>query len=68
MADTIKADTLKEAMKGALIEVLNERRDLIQDVVVEALEDFALTEAIKDGQGTETVSREYILDILEGKT
>jgi thermostable 8-oxoguanine DNA glycosylase len=63
---SIPEDTLKQAMKEALTETFAEERDLFREVVVEALEDFALAEAIEEGQQTEKVSRERILDTLEG--
>lgn len=53
----ITPDKLKKAMKEALVETLTEHRELIAEVMVEALEDFALTEAIKEGQQTEIFSR-----------
>lgn len=63
---SIPEDTLKQAMKEALTETFAEERDLFREVVVEALEDFALAEAIEEGQQTEKVSRERILDTLKG--
>ena len=63
---SIPEDTLKQAIKEALTETFAEERDLFREVVVEALEDFALAEAIEEGQQTEKVSRERILDTLEG--
>lgn len=62
----IPQDTLKQAMKEALTETFAEQRDLFREVVAEALEDFALTEAIEEGQQTEKVSRGRIFDMLEG--
>ena len=63
---SIPEDTLKQAMKEALTETFAEERDLFREVVVEALEDFAFAEAIEEGQQTEKVSRERILDTLKG--
>lgn len=69
MAQTnIPQDTLKEAMKDALTETFADHRELLRDIVVEALEDFALSEAIKEGEKTERVSRKRIFSVLtEGK-
>jgi len=61
---TITPDELKKAMKEALVETLTEQRELFAGVMVEALEDFALTEAIKEGQQTEFVSRTDIFETL----
>ena len=63
---SIPEDTLKQAMKEALAETFAEQRDLFREVVAEALEDFALAEAIEEGQQTEKVNRQRIFDTLEG--
>jgi hypothetical protein len=63
---SIPQDTLKQAMKEALVETFAEQRDLFREVVAEALEDLALAEAIEEGQQTEKVSRERIFERLEG--
>ena len=53
MAQTnLNEPALKRALKAALVETLQEQRDLLRDVFTEVLEDFALTEAIHDGQKT----------------
>lgn len=53
-------------MKEALTETFAEQSDLLCEVVTEALEDFALAEAIEEGQQTGKVSRVRIFDTLEG--
>jgi hypothetical protein len=53
-------------LKQAILELLEERQDIFRQLVVEAIEDLALINAIKEGEATETVSREEILQILEG--
>lgn len=62
----IPQDTIKQAMKEALTETFAEQSDLLCEVVAEALEDFALAEAIEEGQQTGKVSRGRIFDTLEG--
>jgi hypothetical protein len=52
---------LKLIFKSALIEVLDERRDLL----VEAIEDIALLNAIKEGELSDTVSRDDVFRLLE---
>ena len=64
---TIPPGVLKQAMKEALVETFAEQRDLFREVVAEAPEDFALTEAIEEGKRTEKVGREQIFDVLEGR-
>jgi hypothetical protein len=42
-------EKLKKVLKTALIEVLEERRDLVREAVEEAIEDIALARAIDEG-------------------
>ena len=56
---------LKDLMKTAILEIFQERRDLFQDLITEALEDIALIKAIDEGKDSEPVSRETIFAILE---
>jgi hypothetical protein len=58
---------LKEVMKKALIEVFEERKNLFYELIAEVLEDMALVNAIKEGEDGESVSRDEIFGILEGK-
>ena len=57
---------LKDLLKQAILELVQERRDLLQDILVEALEDLALARAIEEGESTEVVGKAEILQILEG--
>lgn len=57
---------LKDLVKQAILELVQERRDELQDVFVEALEDLALARAIEEGESTEVVSKVEVLRILEG--
>jgi hypothetical protein len=57
---------LKALFKAALTEVLEERKDLLRDVIEETLEDIALARAIEAGQHTEEVSRSEVFSIFEG--
>jgi len=64
----MKETALIKALKEALVETLQEQRDLLHDVVTEALEDFALAEAIREGQKTKKASRDEVFQILQGKS
>jgi len=57
---------LKDLLKQAILELVQERGDVLQDILVEALEDLALARAIEEGESTEVVSKAEILQILEG--
>jgi hypothetical protein len=52
-------------LKSALVEALEEHRDLLQDIVEEAIEDFTLARAIEQGITSEPVSRDEIFAIIE---
>ena len=60
-------DQLKEVIKTALIEVLQERQDLLYDAVERALEDIALARAIEEGDKTDPIERDEVFAILEGR-
>jgi hypothetical protein len=57
---------LKDLLKAAIIEVLEERKDLVRDLLEEALEDIVLVRAIEAGDQTGTVSRDEVFRVLEG--
>ena len=62
---TIDEKKLKDLLKSALVEALEERRDLVQEIVEEAMEDIGLAHAIKQGLVSEAISREKVFAILE---
>jgi hypothetical protein len=62
----IEESRLKEILKMALIEVFEERKNLFYELIAEALEDIALINAIKEGEATESVSRNEVFTILKG--
>jgi hypothetical protein len=58
---------LKQLLKEALVEVLEQRREWFSALMTEALEDVALVQAIKEGETTDVVSRDEIFDLLGAK-
>ena len=58
---------LKNIFKEALTEVLEERQALFTEIVMEALEDFALVRAIQEGEDSEEVGREEVMQALRGE-
>jgi len=64
---TIGTDELKKIIREAFIEVLTERRDLIEDAVLEAIEDIGLGIAMKEGRTGEYVENRKFLKRLESK-
>lgn len=55
---------IKELFKQAIIEAIEEKKDAVHDLLLEAMEDLAMTRAIEDGEETESVSREEVFKIL----
>lgn len=65
MSETIlNTNQLKELIKIAIIEILQEQKEVFTDLIIEAMEDIALVKAIEEGKSTEIVSREAIFKIL----
>ena len=64
---TFDEEKLKSLVKSALVEALKEHRDLVREIVEEAMEDIALARAIEQGLGGESVSRDEVFAVLEGE-
>lgn len=62
---SIDDDKLKGLLKQALLEVFRENRELLYDVVVEAVEDGALARAIKAGEDSPVVDTADVMKSLE---
>ena len=56
---------LRSLLKEALIEVLEEKPELLRDMLAEAIEEIGLTRAIREGEDTAVVGRDAILKALE---
>jgi len=64
---TIGANELKALMRETFIDVLTERRDLIEDAVVEAIEDIGLGIAMEEGRTGEYIDNQKFIKKLESK-
>jgi hypothetical protein len=60
----ISKTELKELMKEAILSVLTERKDLLEDAVSEAILDVKLALAIEEGDTGEYVPEELVLSQL----
>ena len=58
---------LKALLKETLVELLEERREEFSELLLEALEDLALSQAIREGEGTGLVDKKEILKIIAGQ-
>jgi len=56
---------IKQLLKEALVEVLEERKDILYELLVEVVEDIALVHAIQEGENTEPVSKQEVVKLLE---
>jgi hypothetical protein len=56
---------LNDALKAALVEVLEERADLLRDVLAEVVEDVAFARAIQEGEATGAATREEVFRVLD---
>jgi hypothetical protein len=56
---------LKDLVKEAILELVQERRDELEEILARVIKDLALARAIEEGKATETVSKAEILQILE---
>ena len=56
---------LKQLLKEAFIEAIEEKRNIFHDLIVDAVLDIAIVRAIQKGENTETVSKQEIFNILE---
>ena len=64
---TINEKQAKALLKEVFIELLEEERDLFFEVMLEAIEEIGLANAIREGRQNEFVSEEQILAILRGR-
>ncbi len=67
MEALIDDNKIKNLFKQAIIEAIEEKKDVVRDLFMEAMEDIALVRAIEEDESSENVSRDEIFDILSGK-
>ena len=61
---TISETQAKELLKEALVELMEEKRDLFYEVMLEAMEEAGLANAIREGRQGEYVSEDQVLAVL----
>ena len=64
---TVDDEQTKELLKAVLVEMLQQKREVFYELVLEALEDVALGKAIEEGEETEFVDEQEIQAILRGE-
>ena len=55
---------IKSLFKEALVEVIEEERDKLSSILIDALEDIGLSRVIEEGETSEIVSRDEIFEVL----
>lgn len=66
--EMVDAARLKEIVKEALIELIEEGQGPMYDLLAEVLEDMALRRAIEEGESTESVDRAAVFQVLESES
>ena len=65
MATTALDDNrMKELLKDALVELLQERREMFRDLLTEVVEDLTMVRAIEEGTETSVVDRDEVMQVL----
>ena len=64
---TLNSEHLKDILKSAIIELLQDNKEEFYNLFAEIFEDLAMEKAIAEGETTELVSCEAIFEILESK-
>ncbi len=62
---TINDKKTKELLTEVLVEMINEKRSVFHKIVLEALEDVGMANAIKEGRKDNFVSEDVIMEILK---
>lgn len=65
MSTMIDEKELKDLVKTAVAEALEEQRALVKEIVEEAIEEIALARAIDEGLESKPATRDEIFQVLE---
>jgi len=64
---SISDEKTKELLTEVIVDLLKTKRDVLYDVVLEALEEVGLANAIAEGRKNEFVSEDEIFSLLDGE-
>jgi hypothetical protein len=67
MSSIITDEKTKEMLTEILVEMMQNKRELFYEIVLEALEDIGLANAIAEGLNGEFVPEEDVFAILNGE-
>ena len=65
---SISDEKTKELLTEVMIELLKSKRDLIYDILLEALEEVGMANAIAEGRTNDFASEDEVLSILDRTT
>ncbi len=65
MKISINDDKTKEILTEIMIDILKNRKDLFYDIVIEALEEIGLANAIQEGRQDNFIEEEEIFSLLD---
>lgn len=63
---TITDEKTKELLTEVLVEMMQQKREVFHEIVLEALEDVGLANAIAEGRQSEFVGEDEIMNTLKG--
>jgi len=63
---TISDEKTKELLTEVLVEMIRDKREVFREIVLEAIEEVGLANAIAEGRQNNFVGEEKIVNILEG--
>ena len=67
MGTVIDDRKLKDLFKQAIIETMEEKKDIVHDLLMDVMDDLAMIRAIEEGENSGSVGREEIFNLLDGK-
>ena len=62
---TISDEKTKELLTEVLVEMMKNKREVFQAIVLEAIEEVGLANAIVEGRKSDFVGKEKIMSVLE---
>lgn len=65
---SISDEKTKQLLTEVMVELLTQQRNVLYDVVLEALEEVGLTHAISEGRCNEFVSEDEIFKLIDGSS
>ncbi len=64
---SVDDEKLKSMLKAAVVEALQERTDLLQEAIAEAIEEVAMVRAIEERERTKSVTRREVFAAVEAR-